>query len=194
MYPFLLTLICLFGLTACKNDISQEKISSVGVLSSHSEEQEKEILNTVVKELFSGPDESLAAFLEKNSTVFGEGMSSISSSKESEELSVVKEKFGNHYTDEALEIFVSNYLALYQFLTKRSHATLKSKEIEIVKTSSGYDFSAAVQYEDNQGTHDVTVKGDAQFLEEGKLVSFQIQSDGGFFDLLHNNLNKIEEF
>ncbi|GEM_PF-2694011 len=188
---FLATVI--LGMTACNNNYDQNKPISENISSSLSQPNGKEEINgetlkTVIKGLFTGPDQKLIQFFENDATIVGQGTSKNSVSQKSEGDSVISEKFGDYFTEETLSNFLSNYLSPYQMTLNHIDAKMEANDVKITKTSSGYDFSTTVKYTKSTESKNVEIKGDAQFLKDGKIVSFRINTDGGLSELLHNAL------
>ncbi|WP_181006083.1 hypothetical protein, partial [Clostridium sp. 2-1] len=84
----------------------------------------------------------------------------------------------------AREQFAANYLSLYQGFAQASGATLQLDGDSLVKSGTGYDFTANVRYKKGAVSRSAKVGGDVQFLDNGKITSFRIHSDGGLMDWL----------
>lgn len=55
------------------------------------------------------------------------------------------------------------------------------------KSGDGYDFTAVAVYTGKTGSKEVKLSGRAQLMQNGKISSFRIDSDGGLSDLLQKD-------
>lgn len=188
----LLVLLLTLGMVACRQnnveDMSNTKTISETMFQSSNEGRiNEEALKTVITNLFNAPNEEFILAFNDGATVIGEGISESSPSRKNEENSVIKREFGNYFTEYTLDKFISDYLSPYQLLSKKSGTEIKAKEINITKTSSEYNFFTKIQYTKGSETKIIDVKGDAQFLENGKITSFRILSDGKLLEWLQSD-------
>lgn len=163
-------------------------LSTVGCRQKDDEEKaQMKALETVVTDLLSGPDEALVQALNDEATIIVQGVEESGSPPENDKLSTVEKEFGGYFTGDALNRFAGDYLSPYQLFASNSGAEIKTKEVNITKTDSGYDFSARVQYTKGEESGIANVQGDAQLLENGKINSFRIFSDDKLLEWLRSH-------
>lgn len=133
--------------------------------------------NAVLYGLFSAPDKELFPTASK-----GSGL--IATDPDGKFNAAVSRKFGSYFTEKTLEQFAANYLSLYQGFAQASGATLQLDGDSLVKSGTGYDFTANVRYKKGAVGRSAKVDGDIQFLDDGKITSFRIHSDGGLMEWL----------
>lgn len=147
----------------------------------------KEAIEKVLELQFNGPDEKFMDLMwnpEYKTVIDG-----VEVNKEFDKY--VQEKYGEYFTENALDTFIRAFGTTYPSLAYSNNYTLKLKEVTIKSSenaSNKYTFTAQVGYQKDDGEEeDATVDGVVLFsTAEKKIGTFQYGTDMSLVEGLRN--------
>ncbi|WP_281975220.1 hypothetical protein [Halobacillus litoralis] len=180
--PFLLLGVCL-AFTAC---------SSVNTSESASKDQNINIIESVLKQQFTGPDQELMDLLDdpENSTIIGNGETS--NPEEPTRLDLyLEEKYQPYFSESMYDEFIGTYAMGYHVEAYNNDYQFEAENIDIENSDDAeraYDFIVKVLYK-KEGTEESSSKvtGRININEKGEITNFRLMDDDGLSKLLRSS-------
>jgi hypothetical protein len=148
----------------------------------------KEVIETVIKTAFTLPDEKLMAEMNDpgNATYIGEAPfdgSEIVLNEVNGIEKLLQERYADKFTDYGYEKFTLGPTSVYPMLAEQSGYLITVENVTVEQDKNDlkrYSFEAEITYTTHDGEEKrTTITGRAEFEEEGKIDSLDVNDDGG---------------
>ncbi|MCP3029477.1 hypothetical protein [Halobacillus sp. A5] len=172
---YLLLLGVCLAFTAC---------ASVNTSESDSKDQNINVIESVLKQQFTGPDQELMDLLDdpQNSTIIGNGEPS--NSEEPTWLDIyLEEKYQTYFSESMYDEFIGTYAMGYHVVAYNNDYQFEAEKVDIKKNDDAegaYDFTVNVLFKkEKNGTEEKSSKvtGRININEEGKITNFRLMGD-----------------